>query len=468
MADGSLTLPRPGAPTDAADLAVTGFQLRTVVDRLCVDLLRILAQEFASTARGDRCVLALLVTLSRRVYREGLLYRSQGEVAADAWLNLPSPDGAPVRIHQRALSYYDLVLGRRLSLARRLGTQPTNMHRLAEALLRHAPADHPWKDARIARQHDAGGAAPASANDGGAAMAFARAARPLQRQIKALGDDYSAVSVTQRAAAGPITLIAKGGSAEMPEELSLFDVLDLVPRPLDPAWLNDSDVQKLLARCLDSLNERFMLLRGCGLDPDDWYQRDEPSIAVLRDLRRLKQTARQLESAEAGMTWPIACRSAYERLAEPGKSFAGSRDFAELSRSEWGMTVLGGAMLSLDQPLGDGENAGHLGDLLPDPGAEGDFAAAEARIDLIAWVERLDQRPNSPFTPALRLFFRDVLAQDKALFAPPSGAYPGLLQHGELREALDADPVYAALDERARAERLYHDAERLIRRHLTL
>ena len=152
---------------------------------------------------------------------------------------------------------------------------------------------------------------------------------------------------------GPLWLIRPPCAAEVPEEISLFEIAEAVPVPLGSSFASDAELQRLIARVMDALNERYMLLRGCGLNPMFWHDRDEPSIARLRDLKRLRQAADELLRLGIEASNVEAYRRCFNELKGGAKSFAGFFQFRDdFASDEAGLSMLRYAALSLDESLG--------------------------------------------------------------------------------------------------------------------
>src|SRR5688500_4679601 len=129
---------------------VRGFQLNTILDRLALDMLGILEQCLVRAPLDrDRLHLAILLTLSRRIYVEGLLYRDYRVDRESQWYNWSLPDGSAARIHEQGIVYLHKVLSRRPKLARRLRHEPGNMQLLLVLLCRHGPAEYGWRRVEI-------------------------------------------------------------------------------------------------------------------------------------------------------------------------------------------------------------------------------------------------------------------------------------------------------------------------------
>ena len=264
---------------------IRGFQINTILDRLALDMLGILQQcLMRAPLDRDRLHLAILLTLSRRVYVESLLYRDYRVDRDSQWYSWSLPDGSEERIHEQGIVYLHKVLARRPKLARRLRDEPGNMHFLFCFLCRYGPAAYGWRT--VALRRDKRLAASGEAPDFVGHLALELAA-----QRERLGAGYGEDSARRRAEYGPIWLIRGDCTAELPEEMSFFDVVEAVPVPLDGEFVEDAEVQRILVRVLDALNERYMLLRACGLDPELWHDRDEPSIARLREMKQLSKPA---------------------------------------------------------------------------------------------------------------------------------------------------------------------------------
>ena len=165
---------------------VRGFQINTILDRLALDVLGILQQCLVSAPLDrDRLHLAILLTLSRRVYVEGLLYRDYRVDRDSQWYSWSLPDGSTARIHEQGIVYLHKVLARRPKLARRLKHEPGNMQLLLGLLCRYGPAEHGWRAAEIRRDRDARGAAARTPDFVEPRGARARgAARPPGRRLQ--------------------------------------------------------------------------------------------------------------------------------------------------------------------------------------------------------------------------------------------------------------------------------------------
>jgi hypothetical protein len=439
---------------------VRGFQINTILDRLALDMLGILQQCLVSAPLDrDRLHLAILLTLSRRVYVEALLYRDYRVDRDSQWYSWSLPDGSTVRIHEQGIVYLHKVLGRRPKLARRLKHEPGNMQLLFGLLCRYGPAEHGWGAVEIRRD-------PTRVAQGEDPDFVDHVALELAAQRARLGDEYSDDSKRRRQEYGPIWLIRGACSAEVPEEMSLFDVLDATPLPLAPAFGDDHELQLMLVRVLDALNERYMLLRSCGLDPEVWHDRDEPSIARLREMKQLRRPAEELMRLGIEDDNIDAYRRAFNQLKGGAGQFAGCASFDEFATTEHGMGMLRYASLSLDDPIGaddDGDEwARH--ETLADPDAPDVEETVTRRRAAGQWARMLiDDRPNW-FDPLMTYFFTEVIGNARPIHGGAGDR--GVLRDGEFRRLIESYPELTVLEEAELAEQLCQRAEAIIKRGL--
>ena len=440
--------------------SIRGFKVTDIVDRLTLDVLRLLEQIFASDRfEQDRLYLGLLLTLSRKTYVNSLLYRDFSSTNDSQWYSLPMPDGSEANVHEQSVTYLQHVLSRRLRLARRLQHEPGNMHLLLGAFCRFGPAEHGWKNTEVKRDLKLE-----------AADQLSDFRNPLGRTLaalcKSLGDDYSPESERRREQYGPLWLIRAPSVAEVPEEISLFEIAEAVPVPLDDAFSADSDLQRLIARVMDALNERYMLLRGCGLNPMFWHDRDDPSISRLRELKHLRQDADELLRLGIETSNVEAYERCFNELKGSAKSFAGFASFDDFAGDETGMSMLRYTALSLDDSVGDDDNGdGWLRhEAIADPSAvdiEEDLAMRDAGSQ---WVTDLINARPKMFDPIMRYFFEQVLGEGRPIY--PGAGDQGVLRDKSFVELLDGDPDFKDLDDDDRADQLSKRAEALIKRGL--
>ncbi len=443
-----------------ADQAIRGFKVNTILDRLAIDMLD-LAERYLTKAplNRDGYYLAILLTLSKRLYTDQLLYRDFRIAGDQQWHRYKLPDNTSAKVHEQSIVYLHQVLMRRLRLARRLKHEPGNMHLLLAQLARFGTTDDSWpqvelrRDTALEANHDAADFCETLAN-------------ALSMQRDALGDDFGDEARRRRDEYGPLWLIRPPQVAEMPEEMSWFDVIDAAPVPLAAGVTAHVDTQRLVVRVLDSLNERYTLLRSCGLDPERWHERDTPAIAKLRDLKRLRSQAEDYLRQSIEDEAVSAYRQAFSDLAGDNGELAGFDSFDDYATSEVGMAMLRYPIQSLDDAIGgddeDDDRSRH--DLLADESAvdaEESLARQEAAGD---WVNRLVSDRPGWFDPVMRYFFDHVLGRGRPLY--PEEADEGVLFDPDFLALVAADPELAEQDEEALAAVLYRRAQKLIKRGL--
>ena len=385
-----------------ADQTIRGFKINTILDRLAVDMLGLLEGQLAAPAFDrDRYYLSILLTLSKKLYLSQLLYRDFRVAGDQQWHRYQLSGGKTAKVHEQGIVYLHQVLMRRLKLARRLKHEPGNMHLLLAQLARFGGVGEGWSGVEIRRD-------PALEADDEAPDFQTPLAAALAAQRAALGEGFGDEARRRREQYGPLWLIRPPNVAEMPEEMSWFDVIDAAPVPLATGFTGDVETQRLVVRVLDSLNERYTLLRSCGLDPERWHERDTPSIAKLRELKRLRHQAedylRQSIEDEAVRSY----RRAFDDLVADGGQLAGFASFDDFATSEVGMAILRYPIQSLDDAIGgeddDDDRSRH--DVLADEDAE-DIEESLARQEAAGdWVSRLITDRPGWFDPAMRYFFR--------------------------------------------------------------
>ena len=138
---------------------VRGFQINTILDRLALDMLGILQGCLVTAPLDrDRLHLAILLTLSRRVYVEGLLYRDYRVDRDSQWYSWSLPDGSE-RPDPRAGHRLPAQGPGAASQARppAAAHEPGNMQLLLGLLCRYGPAEHGWRAAELRRDASARG-----------------------------------------------------------------------------------------------------------------------------------------------------------------------------------------------------------------------------------------------------------------------------------------------------------------------
>jgi hypothetical protein len=209
-----------------------------------------------------------------------------------------------------------------------------------------------------------------------------------------------------------------------------------------------------------------MLLRACGLDPEEWHDRDEPSIARLREMKQLRKPAEEMLRLGIEEDNVEAYRRAFHQLKGPAKQFAGCATFDEFATGEAGMAMLRFAALSLDEPSGsDGEGdewARH--ETLADPDALEVDEAVLRRREAGNWVRLLIEDRPEWFDDIMVYFFSEVIGRGRSIHGEPGS--PGMLQDPAFLRLVEADPALCMLEEGELAEQLYERAEAIIKQGL--
>ncbi len=463
-----------------------GFKLRTVIDRFAWDLLLILRETFiADSFDSEHVKLQILMTLSdvmektrktdseitfatqqktyRSSYVKNLLFRDFSATKDSIWhtFHLPATNlnhAQTIRIHDEAITYLSSVLERRLTLAQNLKEKPTSLHLLFTCFSKHSSLHSDWSSAEAFRHQDCH---PTHTDR----SYFSASAKKLADHCSQLGINYGEISHRRREQYGSLWLRVGDCKTELPEELSLFNVFNVLPLALNAEFFNDSLLQKSLIRVLDSLNERYKSLRSAGLSPQIWLERSEPSIAVLRDLKQLRTEADAYLKSGHADTLNIAFRMAFneKRVSEEKKKVAGCHSFDEFSQTEYGQTMLKYSALSLDQSNSNGsEEELSLYDAIPGSDFEENmmqsiFAKFDDDFD---WVQYLiDSRPEL-FDEVTTMFFQQVIAMDY----PVDGELDDqpLLKNQKFKDLINANPYYKNLNTDNLAEQLILKANKII------
>ena len=250
-------------------------------------------------------------------------------------------------------------------------------------------------------------------------------------------------SKSEREKYGYLRLAAEPCRAEVPEELSWFEMLWVLPLRGIHA---EQTITKLMLRVMESLNERYMLLRACGLNPEHWLHHTELSLANLEDMRRLRKYAATLASSEGREHDTALYARCFQALQGNSKKFAGFADFDAFSQSEAGSAFL--QVFTFAEAQADIELMFECDD--------NDEHDAERR----AWVDRLMEAHPKPFQKdrLMTYFFRASLAGGRPLCSGGGG----ILDDAELQALAQNDPQYADLDEDALTRKIYQNAKRII------
>lgn len=468
-----------------------GFKIRTIIDCLAWDLLLILRDALAKdTLDSDHLKLRILMILSdvtertektesesgskyrQRFYTNSytakLLFRDYSVPNESNWhtFHLPENDedcACTIKIHDEAITYLSSVLERRLALAQNLKHRPSNPHLLYETLSHFSTRHSTWQLARTNRHHNY-----QSAHED--RPYFSSVAQRLAEQRAKLATKFGAVSQRRRQQYGPIWLVVGDCVTEMPEELSLFNVFGALPLSLDAKFVGDPQLQKCFSRVLDSLNERYKLLRSCGLKPQIWLDRSGPSIAVLRELKQLRSEAEKLLKTGKVTTLHLSYHRAFNNkiTSEKNLKYAGSTTFDELIQTEHGMAMLNYSTISLDQftIMSSGNEELSLYDILPGTDFHENAIGTilERFDDDFEWVQYLiDSRPDL-FDEVMTVFFHQAIGTCRPFDGEAKDRQ--LLNDPEFRALINSDPAYRNLSDDEMVERLVQQAERIIDRGL--
>ncbi len=414
----------------------TGFWVNNILDRLAWELTSILIESLTRAEFSrERLDMHMLLTLSKKIYVDRLLFRDLSDAAPVHSLHrlASGARGDDVEIvHDEAIEYLYKVLGRPLTLAQNLLDKPTNMHQLFKLFCHGAAEADGWSEAEIRRELDV---------QEHAEPAHLHVASLLATQCTALGQGYSEISSRRRTQYGPLYLFVGKSVIEMPEQMSLFDVLEALPKPLDFNAAQKRSLQNQLNRLLKSLNERYMLLRSCGLNPSVWLERDQPSIARLRDMKQLQKHAQAALREGRDQDVATACEHAFLALKGAKKKFAGWTSFSDLVLDEAGAALVRLPQFSFD----DAEELG----LVP--------AASESESDPLVAADHVESlirlRPDL-FDSSMAYFFRHAVALKRDM--------GDLLLDPQFRTLLSDDPGYAGYKDDALVSALRGKAAHIV------
>jgi hypothetical protein len=384
----------------------------------------------------DRIAMGLLAILSSRRFREALLFRDFSRYPDDLWL-----DSAPGRarpIYLPAQVYLTLVLCRRLTLANNLLAKPTNMHLLLKVLANHGAAVEGWPLAEVRRAPREDSTAIQSLPGSCSAVA-----RVLEDLVRGLGEGYGAISASRRAEYGPPWLVLPDWAAELPEELTLWQTLAALPVPLERD-LDQASFQQLL-RVLQALNERYGLLRSCGLDPEVWFDAEGLSINQLKELKALRKKATERwHETDGQRTVEWAYEQAFRGLMGTRKTLAGAASFTDFAFGEIGQEMLHGGPRSLSESLSETDDGLDLGDTIAAPDPDLGYTTPELGADQIsnmAYV--IEHCPSMRREPALAWFARAALIDER-----PIHGTDGILADTEFRRLVGVSGRYLGADDK--------------------
>ena len=473
------------------ELNPRGFKFKSILDNFTWDLLLILHEALGDNKVDmDGLKLHILMVLSdvpaqeisnteknssshskqlrRPSYVKNLLFRDFSATKDALWhpFHLPASGNNPacnIKLHDEAINYLTRVLERRLTLAQNLKDKPTNAHKLFASLSHHSECHTDWQLAKVQRHSDY----QTAQED---ILYFRNSAQRLAELRNKLGSGFGDISLRRREQYGPIWLVVDACKTEMPEELSLFDIISALPLALHPEFMQDPELQRGLVRVLDSLNERYKLLRSTGLKPNDWLPRTQPSISVLRELKKLRTAANEILKTGETTTILSAYRLAFDQtmITDQRKKLAGCTHFEQFAQSEYGMNMLNYSALSLDQGQTQTDEALSLYEAIPGTDFEEEYLESLfSKFDQPQdWVQYLIEIRPELFDEVMTIFFREVIAADHSLDLVSDKH--SVLKDRSFRKLLHAHPYFKHLDESEWAEQLVEQAAKIIEKGIHL
>ena len=287
-----------------------------IIYRFCQEVNQIFNLYLAqSKVQDEKIWLSMIDILSHRFYTENLLFRDYAQGNNYEFIYIGGK-----RFHPEAWFYStDVLLARRLTLANNKNDEPTNMHELLMFYLRSSINDY-WQSISLIRR------SRVFNNEVWPAF-FKPVAAILSKQCRNLGNRYGEVSKRRRLEFGPYCLSMGDNHVEVAEELSLTNVLESLPVPLQP----QTAVPQILLRVIETLNERYALLRSCGLPPKDWLLSEQYSISQLKQLKQFVKGV-QLRLKQQTIGHENACRECFAELKGNDNSFIGFESFEAFSQ----------------------------------------------------------------------------------------------------------------------------------------
>lgn len=355
------------------------------------------------------------------------------------------PGYGVLEIHEEASRYVtDVLLLRSLELAKANGIKPTNLHLLLQRMCQLTLSEGLWQQAFIKRCKQTVKYSVAWF------MVVANRLEQIQKRKK-----NSAINETaknQREQSGSYWLVAGECNAEVVEEISLLDVLKIVPLALKQNFSKDKEFLRLLRSIVSSLNIRYRWLRSCGLTPEMWLNQKQPSINELKQLSQLR------ENAANSVDWKSSnYEQAYEKefflLKADAKSIGGFEMF-----SDWLNSDIGRSMLSRNQYL-----TISFGDLSENSEGNIEVNVEFANIPEDKLTNELyeailqDAGDRLSQDPVLKAFFQQVLLEHRNVVDKD-----GLLEDPVFKKIVSSHVAYAGLDTEELAEKLFFKTRSLI------
>jgi hypothetical protein len=257
---------------------------------------------------------------------------------------------------------------------------------------------------------------------------------------------------------GPYWLNVQSSSVQVAEEFALVHVLRATPFPLLESFycpkteVFDKDWQIAFSRVLETLNDRYGLLRSLGLKPELWLDREKPSeygdeVENLKNMKLVLSTNNLQEllvlknrvSANQGLedlanllSIEMAYHQAFDNLKGSAKKWGGFESFFDFRNSEVGHHLLGLALEEIDveQYIGE-EDVSQLNHPLDE------YTVQQRMRDLV------EDQPEL-FDPVMAYFFLEALGRQRSLFGPD-----GILEESEFRELISDTTEYSSLSDEA-------------------
>ncbi|MEQ1637766.1 MAG: hypothetical protein ABL903_13865 [Methylococcales bacterium] len=400
-------------------------------------------------ALEDRCAVKLILTLSKsEKYRQELLFRDYRLDHDELWIDLNLLDGSTQKAYAESEFYVQAVLGKRLQLVAKHKSFPTNLHFLLLMLCRYS-LDTNWLKTWVKRKRNSG----AEIYD----VFFSKIAKKLQGQCRGIKQE-SAIAKNLRERFGDLYLSVGRNRAVIPAEITLFNVIETIPTPLNetiknlPVWY-----AALIERILLSLNEGYGLLRACGLPPQAFW--DELSIGKLRELKHLKNLAEAYMESTTKSSRYDAYEKAFNALLsqkttprakdqpaqDKNTKIAGFEDFFDFAGSTVGACLLHTQFLS-DADTMEGEK--NYTESIP--------ATEPRNTDLELDLENLAKTHANDFTPVTQYFFEQALIKQR-----PQNGPDNFFNDAQFRKLVAADKNYAHLDDNKLALKLIQKMKEL-------
>jgi hypothetical protein len=332
-----------------------------------------------------------------------------------------------VLIHQEAIRYVEeVLLMKPLQLAKKNGDKPTNLHLLFRTLCRFSDAPGNWTDSDITRSD--------SAIEEESAPWFDKLGQLLRIQYKKQDNKVNVTALNRRNISGSYWFNAGDCYERVCEELTLLNVLQMTPVPLNSSFANDEEFSRLLKGSIDSLNMRYRWLRSCGLPPEDWLQADKPSIEHLKELANLRKHAVATDEWFKEQ-YLVAFKTAFNELAQTNNhKWAGFNTFEEWRNSDVGDAILMRSskhLVSLTDLLTGDKDFQEL-DIADDKSE-----SIHETVDLSINLETLQAEVGERLTQVLSIFFEHVLLEGGELYGDN-----GLLENSRFLQAALVDLDY--------------------------